>query len=114
MSSRKCPTCGETYRKGKKRIVHHFDGSISVAFVCPECVRRTLSIVTQFPRAAMTVDGVDLLQRVLDRLRTYLHGATLVHNEQTTPLTIEFQRGRIYALNSSIELIQRAIAGIAP
>lgn len=109
--SKKCPTCGEAFRKGRRRIVHHFDGSISVALVCPACVARTLSIVTQFPRAGLTVSGVELLQKVSDRLRTHLKAAALTQHPDHVD---EFLRGRADALSCAIELIQRAIAGIEP
>lgn len=78
MSAKKCPTSGEAFRKGKRRVVLHFDGSIAASVVCPACVSRSVSFVTPFPRAGMTVNGVELLQRVSDRLRTMLTAAQSV------------------------------------
>jgi hypothetical protein len=112
MSTKKCPTCGEAFRKGKRRVVLHFDGSIAASLVCPACVSRSVSFVTPFPRAGLTVNGVQLLQRVSDRLRTMISAATMVG----APTSDEqaFTQGRIAALSSAIELVQRAIAGVEP
>lgn len=108
----RCKTCGEKFRKGKRRIILNFDGSIGAAVVCAACVGRSVSIVTPFPRAGLTVNGTELLQRVSDRLRTYLHAASVQHNE--TDQVAAFTQGRISALQGAIELIQRAIAGVEP
>jgi hypothetical protein len=105
----KCKACGETFRKGKRRMVLNFDGSLIVERVCLECVSRSVSIVTRFPRAQMTVDGLELLQRVSDRLRTMLAGASLI--DAATPENVDrsFIRGRVEGLTSAVELVQRAI-----
>jgi hypothetical protein len=60
----KCRACGENFRKGRRRVILNFDGSFSASLVCPQCVVRSVSIVTPFPRAGLTVNGVELLQRV--------------------------------------------------
>jgi hypothetical protein len=120
----KCKTCGEAFRKGKRRVVLHFDGSISTAIVCAACVGRSVSIVTPFPRAGLTVQGVGLLQRVSDRLWTLLTAASMTALPtnadscgacgRLTSGQEDFVRGRIDALTSAVELIQRAIAGVDP
>lgn len=110
----KCKACGENFRKGKRRVVLNFDGSLSVAIVCPACVGRAVSIVTPFPRAGLTVSGVELLQRVSDRLRTQHALATMIVQETKGEAALQFNHGRVEALAGAIELIQRAIAGIEP
>jgi NMD protein affecting ribosome stability and mRNA decay len=107
----RCKACGESYRKGKRRVVLNVDGSLSVELVCPECVRRSVSIVTRFARSNPPLQG-DLLMRVSDRLRTHLHAANMQHNENDAAAA--FTQGRISALQSAIELIQRAIVGVEP
>jgi hypothetical protein len=117
MASRKCPACGEPYRKGKRRVILHFDGSIGAAYVCPACVGRSVSLVTPFPRAGLTVQGVELLQRVSDRLRSQAHAASLMlpHNSAAELTKNEqYTHGRYDALCAAVELVQRAIAGIEP
>jgi hypothetical protein len=108
----RCKACGEAFRKGKRTVVINFDGSLSVEVVCRECVSRSVRIVTRFPRAQMTVNGLELLQRVSDRLRTMLTAASSVSvdGERQT----EYTQGRISALSSAVELMQRAISGVAP
>lgn len=110
-ATKKCPGCGEAFRKGKRRVILHFDGSIAASIVCPACVGRSVSFVTPFPRAGLHVDGVQLLQRVGDRLRTYLRAAELLQNPANNE---PFQRGRVEAFGVAIELVQRAIAGQDP
>jgi hypothetical protein len=116
----RCKACGENFRKGKRRVVLNFDGSLSAALVCAACVSRSVSIVTPFPRAGLTVSGVELLQRVSDRLRTQLSAARLTRlpaqdvDFETRSASEAFVRGRIDALSGAVELLQRAIAGVEP
>lgn len=112
MKQKKCPTCGEPFRKGKRCVILHFDGSIAAAIVCLACVARSVSLVTPFPRAGLTVDGVELLQRVSDRLRTYLSAVRLV--DSPVESVKEFQAGRADAFSTAIAIVQRAISGIEP
>jgi hypothetical protein len=113
----RCKACGESFRKGKRRMILNFDGSVAVGLVCSSCVGRSVSIVTPFPRAGLTVNGVDLLQRVSDRLRTHLTAARMsVPEKRLSEMTdVEhFMRGRVEALSGALELVQRAIAGVEP
>jgi hypothetical protein len=110
----RCKACGESFRKGKRRAILNFDGSIAVGLVCAACVGRSLSIVTPFPRVGLTVDGVELLQRVSDRLRAQLTAATAIEATGGDSQSRAFHTGRVDALQGAVTLLQRAIAGVEP
>lgn len=45
MTTKICPACGESFRKGKRRGILQEDGSVRVAMVCGPCSKRAFAVV---------------------------------------------------------------------
>jgi hypothetical protein len=103
-----CKGCGESFRKGKRRVIVNFDGTLTPSLVCPRCVVRSVSFVTPLSRATMTMNGRESLEAIGAKLRAYLTAAKMV-----APAAGEFTDGRVEGLECALSLIHSALAGVA-
>jgi hypothetical protein len=111
MAERKCHTCGETFRKGRRVSVLLPTGELAGALVCIACADRALRIVAPLPNAASTVRERIIPNATLALIRTRLQSFRLPYAEGVVVEADSYASGRVSGIDRAIALIDAVQQG---